>query len=220
MSDFDALLEEYLGDADARTDQVIVVRRLWFYDFVDNPTRVWQGKGRLFTTDGNVWFGTINDLEQDIHQTPLIQDGRDGTSAQYQFTLNIPDLPDESAQSLYEALKADQFRVLGRSLTCYMAIFNREEGLRPQTPIKFLKQLTMQTPKFSESLVTDAEGKLVKVYQVTITARDGNIGRANKPSRTYNDTVQKEYARQLGVTSEDRGCEYIAGLVNRTYVLP
>lgn len=217
MSAFDDLLDEYLGDADDITDQIVVVRRLWLYDFVGYPTLMWQGKGRLFTSDGQEWLGTVNDANQDIHRTPGLQDGRDGSSAQYNFSMTIPDIPGESAGELYRALKEDQSRVVGRTLTCYLAIFKVGEALRPTTPIKFFKQLTMQSPTFSEKAEMDGGGRIIRSYVVGITARDGNIGRANVPNRTYNDTVQREYARQLGVTTPDRGLEYIAGLSNRTY---
>lgn len=221
MSEFDDLLEEYLGDADALSDQIVVVRRLWFYDFDGYPTRMWQGKGRLFTSDGNEWLGTVNNFDQDIHVTPRLQDGRNGSSAAYQFSMTLPDIPGETAGELYEALKADQNLVFGRNLTCYLAVFKPGEALRPTTPIKFFKQLVMQTPKFSESLSPDSNGTLVRSYKVSLTARDSNFGRASKPNRTYNDTTQREYARQLGAgTPADKGCEFIAALANRTYQIP
>lgn len=221
MSAFDDLLEEYLGDADALTDIRVVVRRLWFYDFDGYPTRMWQGKGRLFTEDGNEWLGTINDANQDIHVTPRLQDGRDGSSVNYQFSMTIPDIPGESSGELYEALKADQSLVYNRYLTCYLAIFMDGEALRPTTPIKFLKQLVMQSPKFSEGLVVGPSGTMVRSYKVSINAKDANFGRSNTPNRTYNDTTQREYAKQMGVdTPDDKGCEFVAGLANRTYQIP
>ena len=217
MSAFDDLLNEYLGDADDITDQRVVVRRLYLYDFIGFPTRMWQGKGRLFSEDGGEWLGTINDINQDIHRVPVLQDGRDGSSARYQFTMTIPDLPDEPAGELYNALKEDQWRVAMQPLTIYLAIFKWDEALRPTTPIKFLKQLTMQSAAFNEKVTMDGDGRVIRTYEVTIIARDGNFGRASTPNRTYNDTVQREYARQIGVVGTDRGCEYIAGLANRTY---
>lgn len=221
MSEFDDLLEEYLGDADVLSDQIVVVRRLWFYDFEGYPTRMWQGKGRLFTSDGNEWLGTINSIDQDLHVTPRLQDGRDGTSAAYQFSLTIPDIPDEPAGDLYNALKEDQNLAFGRNLTCYLAIFKHGEALRPTTPIKFFKQLVMGSPKFSEGLVQDGNGMMVRSYKVGITCRDANFGRANLPNRTYNDTTQREYARQIGDEGDpDKGCEFVASLANRTYQIP
>lgn len=221
MSTFDDLLEEYLGDADVMSDIRVVVRRLWFYDFLDHPTRMWQGKGKLFTEDGSEWLGTINDQDQDIHRTPRLQDGRDGSSASYQFSMTLPDIPGESASDLYKALKTEQWRVTGRPLICYLAIFKDGEALRPTTPIKFAKHLTMMTPRFSEGApVFDQNGVMVRSYKVTVPAKDANFGRASTPNRTYNDTIQREYARQLGVTEPDRGLEYVAALANRTYQIP
>ncbi|QWY83145.1 hypothetical protein [Rhizobium phage RHph_X2_24] len=218
MSEFWDALEEYIGDADDIFDIRAVVRRCWFYDFNGYPIRVWQGKGKLFTSDGNEWLGTIDALDNDIHTTPPIQDGRDGSSATYNFTLAINDIPGQSAGELYEAIKAEQSRVSGRNLTCYLALFKEGEGLRPTTPITFFKELTMVSPRFSEKLGLDTAGAMVRSYFVTVTCKDSNFGRSNIPGGTYADTIQKERARQLGVAL-DRGAEFLALLANRTYQL-
>lgn len=220
MSEFDDLVEEYLGNEDVLSDIRVVVRRLWFYDFDGYPTRMWSGKGRLFTAGNVEWLGTINDANQDIHVTPRLQDGRDGSSANYQFKMTIPDLPDEPSGELYEALKADQWRVFGRELTCYLAIFKDGEGLRPSTPIKFFKRLIMQSPTFNEGFTQGPGGVLVRAYSVSVVAKDSNSGRARVPNRTYTDTVQREYARQMGVTDrDDKGLEYVAQLANKTFTI-
>lgn len=222
MSEFDDLLEEYLGDEDVMTDIRVVVRRLWFYDFDGYPTRMWSGKGRLFTPgDPPVeWLGTINEANQDIHVTPRLQDGRDGSSASYTFRMTIPDLPGEPSGELYEALKADRSLVAGRELTCYLAIFKDGEGLRPTTPIKFFKRLIMQSPTFAEGFTAGPGGVLVRSYSVSVVAKDSNSGRSRIPNRTYTDTVQREYARQMGVIDRaDRGLEYVAQLANKTFTI-
>lgn len=220
MSEFDDLLEEYLGDDDVLDDIRVVVRRLWFYDFVDHPTRMWQGGGKLFTADGEEWLGTVDASGRDIHGTPRLQDGRDGSSASYQFSLIIPDIPDETSGALYQALKSEQWRVFGRSLTCYLAIFKPDDGLRLTTPVKFFKKLTMFSPTFTEGLIQNDAGVLVRSYNISLTAKDDNFGRSKIPNRTYTDTNQREYARQMGVTSiDDLGCEYVSDLANRTFII-
>jgi len=219
VSEFYDLLDEYLGDDDAISDIRVVVRRLWFYDIVDNPTRLWQGKGRLFTTDGNEWLGTIDANNTDHHQAPALQDGRDGTSASYELSISIPDLPGAPARTLYEELKAEQSLISRRNVTCYLALFKEGEALRPTTPIVFYKQLIMMAPKFSETLEPDTHGQLMRKYSVTVTAKDANFGRSNTPNGTYADTIQKQRAKELGV-SLDRGAEFLAGLANRTYQIP
>jgi hypothetical protein len=215
MSAFNDLLNEYLGQGDALTDIRVIVRRLYFYDFRDDPIRLWQGQGKLFTNDGKEWLGSISGAGVDIHKTPSIQDGRDGSSASYTFSLQIPDLPGQNAMSLYEELKADQNKVSGRTITCYLAIFKEGEALRPVTPIRFFKQLVMRAPKFSEKITQDGNGTLVRSY----TVKDGNAGRSNVPNRSYSDAHQKEHARQLG-QNVDRGCEFLGLLANRTYQVP
>ena len=219
MSEFFDVLDEYLGDDDALTDIRVVVRRLWFYDFDGYALRVWQGKGRLFTTDGNEWLGTIDASNTDHHEAPRIQDGRDGSSATYNFTLKVPDLPGETAGQLYEQIKSEQWRVTKRPLTAYLAVFKEGEALRPTTPMIFFKELIMLAPKFSELLEQDSDGRLVRKYKVSLTAKDANFGRSNVPRGTYADTIQKQRAKELGVTL-DRGAEFLAGLANRTYQIP
>lgn len=223
MSAFYDLLDEYLGDADAISDIRVVVRRLWFYDFNGYPLRLWQGKGKLFTVDINgeehEWIGTIDASNNDHHDTPAIQDGRDGSSAQYEMSMKLIDVPGQSAFQAYQALKSEQWRVSRRPVIVYLAVFKENEALRPQTPIAFFKELTMMAPKFSELLESDGDGKLVRKYKVTITAKDANFGRSNVPNGTYADAIQKQRARELGV-SVDRGSEYLALLANRTYQIP
>lgn len=221
MTDFYDVIDELLGDADALTDIRITARRCWFYDFNGYPLRVWQGQGRLFTSDGNVWLGTIDASGTDHHQTPTIQDGRNGSSANYTFTLDVPNLPGQSQLEMYNALKADQWRVYNRYLTGYLVVIQQGEALRPQTPIVWFKQLTMQSPTFTEGVVVDGSGLITKKYTASILSKDANFGRSNTPNRSYTDSAQKEYARQMGVTSTaDRGCEFLASLASRTYIIP
>lgn len=218
MSDFWTVLDEYLGDGFETTDIRAVVRRCWFYDFLDYPLYVWQGQGRLFTEDGNRWLGTIDGTGRDIHTTPRISDGRDGSSATYTFGLKIPDMPGQPAMQTYNAIKAEQHRVSKRPLICYLALFQPGEGLRPLTPIIHFKELIMFAPKFSERIETDSSGAMRKSYLVSISAKDGNFGRSEVPNGTYADAIQKQRAAQLGVPL-DRGCEFLAALANRTFQL-
>jgi len=219
MSDFYDVVDEYLGDDDALSDIRVVVRKCWFYDFTDYPVRLWDGQGKLFTTDGEEWLGSIGPDGINLHKTPALQDGRDGTSATYSMTLNLYDIPGTSARELYEELKTDQWRVSGRTLKVMLVVFKEGEALRPETPITFFKELTMLPPKFSETQDRDDAGRFVKRYSVTVPCKDGNIGRSNVPNGTYADTIQKQRARELGVTL-DRGCEFLALLANRTFQIP
>jgi hypothetical protein len=219
MSAFDDLLDEYTGNVDAITDLRACVRFLYFYDFDGAPVRIWAGQGRLFTIDGNEWLGSVDGNGKNYHTAPALQDGRDGTSATYEFGLTIPDLPGVDVGETYEQLKGEQWRVVGRRIVVYMAIFNEGEALRPETPIAFVKELFMLSPKFNEYIDGESGGVLQKVRKVSVTAKDDNAGRNIKPGGTYTDTVQKQRAKQQGV-AVDRGCEFVARLANRTYVLP
>lgn len=219
MTDFWTTVDEFYGDDDAIDDIRVTVRRLWFYDFNGAPVRMWEGQGKLFTSDGNEWLGTLTQDGTNLHTTPTLQDGRDGTSATYEFTLTIPDLPGEPARQTYDQLKEDQWRVNGRSLWCYLAVFKTDEGLRPSTPIIAFKELTMFSTRFNEKLDSPDGKRLERTYEISVVCKDANYGRSNKPNGTYADTMQKRRAAELGVEN-DRGCEFLAGLASRTYTLP
>ena len=219
MSAFYDQIDAILGDDDGITDIVAMVRKCWFYDFKDDPIRLWDGQGSFIDSEGHEWLGTIAPNGANIHKAPPLQDGRDGTSPTYSFSLTIPSIPGEDTLALYDALKADQSKVYGRGLTCYLVLFVEGEGLRPGTPLSFHKQLSMFSPKFSEDIARSSSGVITKTYTATILAKDDNNGRSEEPGRTYADTMQKRRAAQLGV-SLDRGSEFLALLANRTYQVP
>lgn len=223
MSEFYDYLDEILGSADALTDIRATVRRCWFYDFLGYPFYVWQGKGRLHTVDANgvenIWLGSIDANDNDHHKTPRIQDGRDGSSATLEMSLDLIDVPNQPVGELYEALRSEQSRVSGRKVICYLALFKEGEGLRPSIPIIYFKEFIMISPKFSEKIEGDPTQRLTKSYRTSVICKDGNYGRSNVPGGTYADTIQKQRALELGV-SVDKGSEYLALLANRTYQLP
>src|SRR5690606_26386785 len=108
MSEFDDALDEALGDAEVSTDIRVIVRRCWFYDFHGYPTRVWDGRSRLHSSDGNVSRGTVlPDGKTNIHKAPRSSDGRDGSSKSYEFTMG------GRTGDVYNALKPDQDLVAG-----------------------------------------------------------------------------------------------------------
>ena len=154
-------------------------------------------------------MGTVDGQGRNIHKAPRIADGRDGTSASYRFSIGYLD------KATYEAVKSDQDIVSGASLNCHLALFRFGDGLRPDTPIEFSKELTLMSPEFDEKLELDGFS-LARRYSISVLAKDGNFGRSEIPGRTYTDTMQKDYARSLGVEL-DRGCEFVAGMANRTY---
>jgi len=219
MSDFYTTLDQYYGPADSIDDIRVVSRPLWFYDFNGAPLHIWKGQGTLITSDNQEWLGTVGPNGNDYHTAPAIQDGRDGTSATYEFSLEIPQLPDQDVRETYEQLKAEQWRVNGRSLWCYMAIFKVDEALRISTPYIAFKELTMFSPKFSEKIESNDGKSLQRKYVISVTTKDANFGRWKKPNGTYTDTMQKRRAAELGIAL-DRGCEFVATLANRTYTLP
>lgn len=219
MSAFYDQITEIMGAPDDVTDIIACVRKCWFYDFKDDPIRLWDGQGPFTDSDGNEWLGTIGPGGGNIHKSPSLQDGRDGTSASYNFSLTIPSVPGEDTLALHNALKADQSKVFGRALTCYLVLFVDGEGLRPNTPLSFYKTMTMFSPKFAETIDRGSDGVVTKSYTVSITAKDNNHGRSETPDRTYADTMQKRRANQLGVAL-DRGAEFLALLANRTYQVP
>lgn len=220
MSAFYDQIDEILGAAGDVTDIVATARKCWFYDFLDDPVRLWDGQGNFIDSDGNEWLGTVDANGGNLHKTPSLQDGRDGTSASYNFSFNIPTMPNaDETLELYNGLKSEQGKAFGRLLTCYIVLFIEGEGLRPGTPLSFYKQMTMMSPRFFEPIERSADNSVIKRYTVSITAKDNNHGRAETPDRTYADTMQKRRASELGV-SIDKGAEFLALLANRTYQLP
>lgn len=216
MSVFFDRLDEYLGDADDKGDIRAIVRRCWHYDipgltdpFGQSGLRMWDGQGRQHTSDGKIWMGSVAGNGQNLHKTPRLADGRDGTSLNYRFSVGYLD------KATYEGIKADQSVISGATLTCWNALFQVGEGLRPGTPVEFSKELTLMSPEFDEKLELNGFS-LVRRYVISVLAKDGNFGRSEIPGRTYTDTMQKDYAKSLGVEL-DRGCEFVAGLANRTY---
>lgn len=219
MSDFYDRLDEIIGTSDSLTDIKAVVRQCWFFDFDGYPLRVWMGQGRLHTEDGNTWLGTMDGAGRSLLTPPRISDGRDGTAPTYEFKISLVDMPGFSAMAAYDAMKAEQWRVNGRPLLSWYALFQVNEGLRPNTPLEFFKELTMQSSRFEESLELDGTS-MVRRYSVTVVAKDGNSGRSSVPGGTYSPTVQRARARQLGVEFDDLGCDFVASLSDRTYQIP
>jgi hypothetical protein len=219
VSAFYDLIDDIVGSADSVADIQATVRKCWLYDFRDEPVRLWDGQGNFIDVGGNEWLGTVDANGFNIHKTPSLQDGRDGTSASYSFELTIPNGEGVDPLALYNALKADQAQVSGRTLTCYLVLFVEGEGLRPNAPLSFYKQLIMQAPKFSEAIARDSAGRVTKQYRCSVVARDSNSGRSAVPGRTYADTMQKRRAAELGI-AVDKGAEYLALLANRTYQIP
>lgn len=221
MSAFYDRIDALVGEAADTSDIVVTVRKAWHYDFAVEPVRLWDGQGNFIDADGNEWLGTVDANGGNLHKTPSLQDGRDGTSATYKFSFNIPTIPGQEAETLalYEGLKTEQGNVFGRALTCYLVLFVEGEGLRPGTPLSFYKEMVMFSPQFSESIERSPSGTIVKTYTLTITTKDNNHGRSEMPDRSYADTMQKRRAAQLGV-SLDRGSEFLGLLANRTYQIP
>lgn len=135
------------------------------------------------------------------------------------MTLNLVDVPGQTAFEAYEKIKTEQWRVIGRKVVCYLVLFDENEGLRPQTPLSYFTEFTMFNPNFNEKISINNNGKIVKNYSTSVSCKNGNFGRSNVPGGTYADTIQKARAIEWGIPV-DKGCEYLALLANRTYQVP
>lgn len=209
MSDFFTALDEVTSGASGEIR--FVTRNLWFYDFIDNPLRIWDGTGKLITSDGNKWLGSVNAVGQNIHVTPNIQDGRNGSSISYEMKLIVPDA------SLFRSLKEDRDLAKKRDVTVYRALFKTNEALRPSTPIMFAKRMSILSLSFRETLEVNNGIPSIN-HEVTVSAKDSNLGRENKPNRTYSDSIQTQIAESHNLTP-DLSCSYVANLANRTYTV-
>lgn len=208
---FNTKLLAALGDATDAFDIRATVRRCWFFDFNGYPVRVWHGQGVLTTPDGNEWKGTIDGNGRNHLQVPEVQDSRTGESPKYTFSLSWLDA------TTWAALKADQDLAKGRAITCYQALIEVGEGLKPATALRHAYELTMQGVEFSDTF-EHAGGSVVRNRKAAIFARSLETGRSHTYAGTWTDTAQRERARILGVAA-DSGCSYVAGLANRTYVI-
>lgn len=217
---FETVLLDLLGEADDAWDIRATVRRCFFYDFSGYPTRLWEGQGVLTTTTSvgaalgqiaaNEWIGTYTAEGQNMHSAPELSDDRDGTAPVYDF--GIPHIDRDT----FDALKADQDLVKGRTLTIYDVIIPVGEGLLPQTAIRFNTRLTMQGADFSEAFQEGEAGEYIRVYSASVSCRSGEAGRSRIPGGTYTDTSQRDRARLLG-ESADSGCIFVAKNSQRTF---
>lgn len=211
MSEFFEELDRIFSDDGDGLEIRAVVRNLWFYDFVGHPFRVWDGQGLLVTNDGTEWLGSVTPEGQNVHETPAIKDGRDGSSITKEMSITVPN------EGFFRAIKADADLARERDITVYRALFRVNEGLRPTTPIIFAKRLTIMSTKFSEN-VEVSDNKLQRIFKISVVAKDLNRGRGNTPNRTYSDRIQQQIAESYNL-SPDRACEYVALLADRTYTI-
>jgi len=209
---FDDAIDEYVG-REGVSDIRAIVRPCYFFDFEGYPTYLWRGQGRLHTSDGNVWLGTIDAAGRDHLTAPGFNDGRDGTSALLQFGMPYIDQP------TYLALRNERDRVHGRKITRYMAVFQPGEGLRPDTPIDYDAHFYMQGTQFKEN-VSLAGLTMVRQFPITVTAKNGNAGRSQARRGTYTPTGQRERALEMYGIANDKGCDFIPELANKTFTRP
>jgi hypothetical protein len=207
MATFEDELIAALGGADDAWDIQAAVRRCFLYDFIGYPTRLWHGMGVL-QAGGAEWLGTIDPNGRDHHAAPAVRDTRDGTSPRYTFSLPYVDA------ATFDALKADQALIRGRTLTVYHVIVKPGEGLRPGTALRFAYRMQMQGAEFAES-VEGMPGAEVKVRRASVLCVSGESGRSHIPGGTYTDAAQQERARLAGVAS-DSFCAFVAANSRRT----
>ncbi|WP_108482254.1 hypothetical protein [Oceaniglobus ichthyenteri] len=225
MSDFTDYLLDQIGDATDTHDINLRLVNCYFYDFDGVPVRLWDGQGVLVTSTGvgdpvvtpngtiaaNEWLGTFDGRGNNMHQPAAVGDERDGASPRYEFTIPYLD------RATFDAIRADQDKAKGRSLTCYHVLVRPGEGLRAGLPIRFAYRLTMRGVTFSESR-EGAPGAEQRVYSARVLARTGEAGRSLAPRGTMTATSLRERSRQLGVVS-DSGADFIAGNAQRTYLV-
>lgn len=212
MSAFDDVIDENVvgGVGDIR----VVLAPCYFFDFNGYPILLWRGQGRLFTSDGRKWLGSVDANGTDHLQAPDFNDGRDGAAAKLHFGLPYID------KQTYLALRDERWRVEGRKITRYMAVWKPGEGLRPGTPIDFDAHFYMQSVSFEEKVVQGPGMTMIAHYKATVTAKNGNAGRSQARRGTYTPTGQRDRALEMYGISNDKGCDFIPELANKTFVRP
>lgn len=204
---FESKLLEIVGTQADAYDIRATVRKCYHYDFTGAPVRLWDGEGKLHA-GGFEWLGTVLDGGGNVHQSPSLQDPRDGASPLYEFTLPYVD------KANFDAMKADQSLAAGRSLTIYYVLCEEGEGLRPTTELRFCAKLTMTGSKFLEQ-TTGTPGAFQFIRSATVTAR-ASTGRSRSPLGTYTSTIQRTRAALLGVASD---CGLDGNNNGRTYTV-
>jgi len=187
------------------------VRRCYFYDFVGQPVRLWDGQG-ILVANGLEWIGTIDALGNNRHRAPSVKDPRDGSSPRYDFAFPYLDA------TTYAALRGSQDLAIGRDLICYHVLCKAGEALIPTTALWFNYRLAMRGVEFRQEMQGE-RGERRRVYAMSVIAKPLEYGRMRVPGGTMTDTAQRERARQLGV-SVDNGCIFVAQNSRRTYTFP
>lgn len=186
MAAFSETIAAYLGK------QTVNAPLLCFLDFVDNPTRVWSGFGKLKTNDGNIWSGlgefvSVEGLSASI-----------GTGAQ-SITLSLSGVD----PSLVAVSKEQSTLVKGRTAVIYLQ-FCDENWKCLDNPVA-IKTGTMDVMTYR----MDA-----KTASISLTVEGRWTGRRRPQLGLWSDANQKK--RYPG----DRGLELMAGYVNKVIDWP
>lgn len=185
----------------------IVCRRLLEFDFDFGPLRLWEGNGKLITSDGKEWIGFYHG-DQSYLAVPVLSDGRDGSSPLLSFEFGYLD------GTTYNALKDIPTRVKGRALTiwrCYMEI---REGLRPVTPPGYPVRMTMVSTSFTDQLDQDEVG-YVRRKSCGVTARPVDENRTYAPNASVTDADQNRRSAKLGIVP-DKYARFVPLQQNKT----
>lgn len=213
MSAFDDRLNELVGEAGDTSLISYSFVPCWQYHFTDGTlARLWAGRGKLYTLGGAEWLGTVDQAGRDHHVTPKLTDGRDGSSVQVRFELPYLD------QETYEKLRDEAGFVNGAVVTAYLALFEEGEGLRPQIPLRFFRQYTLQSTAFREARLDSQRGG-GRVFSITAIGKNGNVGRSQSAGGTMTDPTQQARAAYWG-QAPDYGAGFVAELANATRQFP
>jgi hypothetical protein len=201
---FDAL------DAAMTDRSEIVCRRLLEFDFDMGPLRLWEGNGKLITSDGKEWIGFYHG-DQSFLSVPVLSDGRDGSSPLLSFELGFLD------DATYSALKDVPTRVKGRALNIWRVYMETSEGLRPVTPPGYPVRLTMVSTSFTDHLDQDEVG-YVRRKSCGVTARPVDENRTYAPNGSVTDADQNRRSARLGVVP-DRYARFVPLQQNKTHTI-
>lgn len=202
----------FYDDIDAALAQSweVMTRRAFLFDFDGYALRLWEGNGRILA-GGEEFHGTMRG-DQQFLKIPRLADGRGGESPLYNFELGYLD------QATYDAIKADETVVKGRTLTWYRLYFRKGEFGRPMTEPFVVTRLTMTGRSFKESRKRVGDG-FVKLLSVGVRARDGNEGQNDAPFAFVNDTDQRAQSLALYGVENDGYARFVPSMTNKTVVV-
>ncbi|WP_420578779.1 hypothetical protein [Oceaniradius stylonematis] len=205
MSAFFDQLEAYL-DATRASDRRLNVAVTIEIGFLSQTVRLWGGRGRMITPDGNAWTGFVGgaDGQQVFIEVPETEDPRSGNAPLYEMRLGYLDT--ES----YSRLRDDEEEIDGRLIRIGYVYMPDETGTRALTDPGGVERFRMVGgASFSERRTKMPDGSHRLQYSVACRFKNFNGGRSRLSFGTFTGTSQKFRSDVLFGVLNDRYADFV-----------